>query len=84
MRGAVPFFDSKGNRVSGAKIGKGGTGDVESEVAAAVARCRTGGSARDEMAVLLQRYPHLKEERWEEGEHPLSPLVSEYVAQIMR
>lgn len=85
----MPFFDSKGNRVVGAKVGGGGSGGnsvsvVGTEVNAAVQRCREGGSAKKEMLALFQKYPMLKEDRWEVFEHPLSPLIDEFVKEVYR
>jgi galactokinase len=82
----MPFYDSKGNLVSGAKVGgKGGGGSavsiVATEVDASVARVKEGASARDEMLALFRKHPFLKEDKWEVGEHPLSPLLEWFVKQ---
>ena len=82
-----PFFDSKGNLVSGAKVAGGGAGAttvsvVQTEVDAAVERCKQGASARNEMLALFNKYPMLREDRWQVFEHPLSPLVDAFVKQM--
>ncbi len=82
-----PYFDSKGNLVSGAKVAGGGAGAttvsvVQTEVDAAVERCRKGASARNEMLALFNKYPMLGEDRWQVYEHPLSPLVEAFAKQV--
>ena len=52
------------------------------DVAAAVGRCERGAKAKDEMQALFKRYPQLKEDSWKVGEHPLSPLIDQYVQEL--
>ena len=46
-------------------------------------RVKQGGSAKTEMAMLLQKHPILKTDKWQTGEHPLSPLVEYFVKETM-
>ena len=84
-RTAGGYFNARGEFVSGHLMGgEGGTASnaINHEVDEAVARCRNGASAQREMLLLFKRHQHLKQDRWAVGEHPLSPLLSEYVRQM--
>jgi hypothetical protein len=82
------FYDSRGNFIEGATVGGGrvsppDTAELEAEVTAAVLRCSQGASARDAMAYFYRTYPHLREDLWEIGEDPLSPLMDYYVKETL-
>jgi hypothetical protein len=79
------YYNARGEFVEGHLHGGDSgtaTSAINHEVDEAVARCRNGASAKREMMLFYQKYPHLKQNRWAVGEHPLSPLVNEYVIEI--
>jgi hypothetical protein len=80
------YFNARGEFVEGHLIG-GETGTTTSalnhEVDEAVSRCRGGASAQREMLLLFKKHPHLKQNSWAVGEHPLSPLITEYTNQTL-
>jgi hypothetical protein len=80
------YFNARGEFVEGHLMG-GQVGTTTSainhEVDEAVSRCRGGASAHREMVLMFKKHPHLKQDRWEVGEHPLSPVLAEYVRQTL-
>lgn len=80
------YYNTRGEFVEGHLMGGEvgtATSAINHEVDEAVARCRNGASAKREMVLLYQKYPHLKQNRWAVGEHPLSPLLGEYVIETL-
>lgn len=81
------YWTSKGTYVEGHRIGSTGgveTDRINCEVEAAVARCRdNGASAGKELRVLFGRHPQLREDRWEMGMHPLSPMIEWFVKESL-
>ena len=81
----MAFYGPNGNKITGKKMSGGGNIEAiwEIDIAAAVGRCEQGGSAKQELANLLKKHPMLKEDKWQVGEHPLSPLMDYYVRETM-
>jgi len=82
----APYFNQRGDKVEGHLLdGTRGatTSIIDSEIDGAIMRVKQGGSAKTEMAMLLQKHPILKTDKWQTGEHPLSPLVEYFVKETM-
>lgn len=80
------YFNACGEYISGHLMGGDGgmaSHAINHEIDEAVARTGSGGSAQRELRLLFNKYQHLKQDRWAVGEHPLSPLISEYVIQVL-
>jgi len=87
----MAYFDPGTGRVVTGKVVGGGASagrtEIETAVSEACARARHKkyGSARKELARLLTTYPSLKRDgAWGVGEHPLSPLIEEFVREVFR
>ena len=84
----APYFNQRGDMVEGHLLDgtKGETTSVIAmEIDGAVMRVKQGEStAKKEMASLLKKHPVLKSDKWQVGEHPLSPLVDYFVKETMR
>lgn len=82
----MAYYTPKGTLVQDHKMdGSKGeeTSVIEMEISAAAARCGQGASAKQELATLFKKHPLLKDDKWQMGEHPVSPLIEWFTRQTL-